>query len=389
MFRKRLSIWQSPSLTFPCRQKSRMKRGHTLNKILKKIDSLVGLAAIKILEYFMPDGEKQLNQLTSLLFIRPGGIGDAVLLIQSITQLKKAFPQIKIDVLAEKRNGNIFSLCSDINRVFLYDRLGELISVIRKGYDAAIDTEQWHRLSAVVAKMTGAPMLIGYATNERARLFTHPITYFHDNYEAESFSHLIAPLVRDVPFDVAPPFLTVPDAARQRAGDILHSLLGRKVVAIFPGGTIRERRWGSDRFHAVAKILAERGYGVAVVGGREDVESGREIASGLENTVDVCGRLSLVETAGVLERVALLITGDSGIMHIAYGLGTPTVSLFGPGIEKKWAPRGENHIVINKHLPCSPCTRFGYTPRCAYNVACMRQITVNEVYARALELLER
>jgi ADP-heptose:LPS heptosyltransferase len=64
------------------------------------------------------------------------------------------------------------------------------------------------------------------------------------------------------------------------------------------------------------------------------------------------------------------------------------LSLFGPGIQKKWAPRGQGHVVINKNLDCSPCTKFGYTPRCKKNAECMKRITVDEVVEKALELLE-
>jgi len=75
------------------------------------------------------------------------------------------------------------------------------------------------------------------------------------------------------------------------------------------------------------------------------------------------------------------------VLHIAVGLGVPTVSLFGPGRAKKWAPRGERHVVISKELPCSPCTTFGNTPPCPYNVRCMSDITVDEVVNAVTMLL--
>jgi len=83
----------------------------------------------------------------------------------------------------------------------------------------------------------------------------------------------------------------------------------------------------------------------------------------------------------------LLITGDSGVLHIAVGVGTRTVSLFGPGIEKKWAPSGDCHMVLNKGLSCSPCTRFGYTPTCRIGARCLAEITVGEVEDAVIRLL--
>jgi len=89
--------------------------------------------------------------------------------------------------------------------------------------------------------------------------------------------------------------------------------------------------------------------------------------------------VSILETAQILSQTKLLLTTDSGIMHLSIAVGTPVVALFGPGIEEKWAPRDGKSIIINKHLPCSPCTRFGYTPPCPYDARCMQEISVNEV----------
>jgi ADP-heptose:LPS heptosyltransferase len=84
----------------------------------------------------------------------------------------------------------------------------------------------------------------------------------------------------------------------------------------------------------------------------------------------------------------LVVCSDTGVLHLAYGIGTPAVSLFGSGIEPKWAPPGRHYRSINKHLSCSPCTLFGETPPCPIGIACMAAITVEEVQRAAWELLE-
>ena len=105
--------------------------------------------------------------------------------------------------------------------------------------------------------------------------------------------------------------------------------------------------------------------------------------------MNFCGDLSLSETGALFERTKLLISTDSGILHLGVLSGVPTVSLFGPGIAKKWGPKGENHIILNKELPCSPCTRFGETPPCSIGARCMTAITVNDVIKATSELLSR
>lgn len=346
-------------------------------QFLKKIDSIFGKIAIDIAAV-LAQAHSTLESTESFLLIRPGGIGDAVLLAPVIHALKERCPKAIIDVLAEKRNAALFSLCPAVSRVLLYENPDGLLGAIRGRYNVVIDTEQWHRISAVVARLTRAPIVIGYATNERKKLFTHPISYSHNDYEVDSFFRLIEPLGIEKPSGISIPFLKVPVEAAERAGALLGSCYGRHFVAIFPGASSTERRWGAEKFREVVKRLHSMAIPVVVVGGKEDAATGDKIISGF-NGLNFAGKTTLAETAAVIEKAAVLVSGDTGILHTGVGLGKPTVSLFGPGIAKKWAPRGELHIVINKCLPCSPCTKFGYTPKCPINAKCMSDITVDEV----------
>ena len=328
-----------------------------------------------------------ITSVNSILLIRPGGIGDSVLLAPMIHHLKKKYPTTQITILAERRNAGVFSLIPAVDQLYCYDRPAEFWQAVSKKYDVVIDTEQWHRLSAIVARLVRAPLKIGFATNERRRMFTHSRPYSHDDYEISSFYHLIESLT-GVSEQAKPtfPFLTIPATAQESAGKLLATLDHKPFVAVFPGASIPERRWGAARFKAVAAELAQKGYGVVVVGGTVDQADAQIIAG--ESGLNLAGQTSLAETAAVLARSALLVSGDSGVLHIAVGLGVPTVSLFGPGRALKWAPRGNLHTVINKYLPCSPCTTFGTTPPCPYNVRCMQEITVDEVVTHCLNLLE-
>ncbi|MBI2354880.1 MAG: glycosyltransferase family 9 protein [Deltaproteobacteria bacterium] len=344
-------------------------------RLMKIVDGFLGRLSVKLL--LKAPADASATKADSILLIRPGGIGDAVHLVPAIQAVRMKFPSAQISVLAERRNASVFQFCPDVHRVLLYDRPSDLLTALRGGYDVVIDSEQWHRLSAVVARLTRAPLLIGFATNERARLFSHPIEYSHDDYEVDSFFNLLAPLGIE-PTQPAERFLTVPAAAAEKGAELLALLGGRQFVTIFPGASIAERRWGAERFGRLAQMLAAYGIAVVVVGGKEDREQGEAIVSDRPG-LNLAGRTSLVETAAVINRGALLVGGDSGVLHIAVGLGRPTVSLFGPGRARKWAPRGDRHCVINKGLPCSPCTTYGTTPPCRIDALCMREIGVEEV----------
>jgi len=323
----------------------------------------------------------------SVLLIRPGGIGDAVLLAPVISQLKAKYPNIQITVLAEQRNAGVFTLVPSVDLIYCYDRPAEFWRAVRGKYDVVIDTEQWHRLSAVIARLIRSPIKIGFATNERRRMFTHTLPYSHDEYEISSFKRLFDPLIGlSGQTEAMIPFLSIPAAAAAAAGKLLAMLEDKPFATIFPGASIQERRWGAGRFRAVAAALVQKGYGVVVVGGTVDQADAQTIAG--ESGLNLAGQTSLAETAAVISCSALLISADSGLLHVAVGLGVPTVSLFGPGRALKWAPRGKLHTVINKNLSCSPCTTFGTTPPCPYNARCMQEISVSEVIEQCVKHLE-
>lgn len=349
---------------------------------LKKVDWAVGSLLTRLLP--LPHQSKS-SAVTRLLMIRPGGIGDAVLLVPAICSIKKLYPDCEISVLAESRNGAIFALCPDVSQVLLYDHPKQLLAAMCQRYDAVIDTEQWHRLSAVVARFIRSDLKIGFATNERKRLFNFSIPYAHENYEANSFLRLLEPLgIRCQ--GMGSPFLEVPELIARKAEKKLKSFAGQAFVALFPGASISERRWGAEKFHHLAVWLNEQGLTAVVVGGVQDREAGEAILAGCRG-LNLAGSTSLAETAAVLQRSSALVSGDSGVLHMAVGLDVPTVSLFGPGIAAKWAPMGKKHIVLNKNLSCSPCTRFGYTPPCPEGGRCIQEISVDEVASAVSALL--
>jgi lipopolysaccharide heptosyltransferase II len=355
----------------------------TCIKFLKLLDKIIGKPILFLLPQVKKNTEISAEKIKRILLIRPGGIGDFVLLIPAIKALKKSFPVIEIDVLCEKRNADIAGLSENIANVYLYNKGFDLLKCLKNKYDIVIDTEQWHRLSAVAAYFAGAPVKIGFATNERKKLFTHEIPYSHDDYEVYSFFHLIRPLTSEEPkFNVDDPFIDIP----KNIPSPLTPEQTEKNIAIFPGASVIERRWGVDKFAKVAEEFARRGYKIVIIGSKADKKDASKIEEVVPNCINLTGKTDLKETAVLVKSCKALLTADSGLMHLAYAVGTPTVSLFGAGIEKKWAPRGKNHVVINKHLECSPCTRFGYTPRCNMGVKCLDLIGAEEVI-KALEAI--
>lgn len=377
-------------------------------RVLKMLDGVLGRPAGLAVKYFIRprSGEGGRTQVSSfanesernlkILVIRPGGIGDAALLYPTLKALKGYFQDSEIDVLAEKRNAGVFSGCPYISEILLYDSrpFRTFYKTLRENYDIVIDSEQWHRLSAVAAYLTRAPVRIGFSTNSRSDLFTQAVPYSHDEYEGSSFLGLASAVTgSDYEFDSMSQFIPIDQSLVSRFKAEIDNLRKgcRSIVGVFSGATVRERRWGVSKFSELAEGLIGEGLGIVIIGGKDDVDDSNKlekIAKG-NATINYAGKTSLIETAAIISLLDLFLSSDSGLMHVAYGVGTPTVSLFGAGIERKWAPAGRYNIAINRHLSCSPCTRFGYTPKCPYDVRCLGEISVEEVKGAVLELISR
>jgi lipopolysaccharide heptosyltransferase II len=356
--------------------------------LLKALDAVVGRALTALLGLW-PErsrGGARGQAPRRVLVIRPGGIGDAVLFIPMLRALREAWPEAELHLLLERRNRGVVAETGLADRLHVYDRPSGLVRALRGRYDLVIDTEQFHYLAAVVAWMTRAPRRIGFATNSRRKLLTGAVDYDESVYEVHSFLDLAETATgRRAAWDPNAPFYPLSEAARARARQWLAPLDGLRRVAIHPGASIPERRWPPERYAELALMLARDGIGIVLLGGPDDGRAATVIekALGQRPTVNLATRCSLADAAAVVEQVDVYVSADSGVLHLAYGVGTPTVHLFGPGVLSKWGPQGERFVTIRTDAACSPCTRYGYTPPCNQGMVCMQRITAAEV-ARAV-----
>lgn len=156
------------------------------------------------------------------------------------------------------------------------------------------------------------------------------------------------------------PRLVVPESARERWTALVGPGEG-PWVGIFPGSNAPSRRWDPDRFAAVARSLAGRGARVAVFGGPGERELAAEAAG--EWALNLAGRTDLPTLAAGLAACSLLVTNDSGPMHLAAAVGTPTVSVQGASDPRETRPLGPGHAYLQRaELPCVPCVR-NHCPR--------------------------
>jgi ADP-heptose:LPS heptosyltransferase len=165
-------------------------------------------------------------------------------------------------------------------------------------------------------------------------------------------------------------------------------------VGIHASGGRPVKQWHPRRFADVATALG-REYGATIVltGTPADAAVVSEVEAGIPadvRVVNVCEQAGVLDLAAVLEQLAVLVTGDTGPMHLAAAVGTPVVALFGPSVPARYAPRTASSRIVRIDLPCSPCNRIRLPPeRCRGHVPdCLDGISAARVIAATRGLLE-
>ena len=181
-------------------------------------------------------------------------------------------------------------------------------------------------------------------------------------------------------------FNIIPAAAEARINELLGQAgidaLNDPLVVLAPGTMWETKHWSREGFARVARHFLNHGRQVIVIGAGRDREVCAEVAQGAPGTVDLAGRTTLPELAAIISRAGVCITNDSGPMHLAVALGRPVVSIFGPSDSLWIGPYGRPDAVISAGVPCAPCY-LRELSRCDRQHACMRQVTAEEVIARA------
>jgi ADP-heptose:LPS heptosyltransferase len=151
------------------------------------------------------------------------------------------------------------------------------------------------------------------------------------------------------------------------------------VIGLNPGATQERKRWPEERFAVLGdQLAAEWGCRVAIFGGPGDEDLADRILRSMESpAINLAGRLRLGETAAALRRCEIVISNDTGPLHMASALGVPVVGLFGPTSPNQFGPRGARHAVLRAPTRC---------PHCPHS--CMHTIAVEDCFAAASHLLQ-
>ena len=307
--------------------------------------------------------------------------------------VRNLFPNAEITLMVRPWVAGLFGsapyidvVWSRINRGF-GDWIGASNEIRQRHFDMAILLPNSF-VSAVTAFAGRVPERVGYATDGRSMLLTRAIAPPTQKlHQVGYYMNLIEGAFGKVPH----PRLTV--SATQLERDQAHDLLSHEgldiekaYVVVNPGAAFGSaKRWNAQRYAAVADRVAENlSAQVVIVGSESERPIAESVRGAMRQPATVLsGKTTLEVLVGVLAQARLVLTNDSGPMHIAAALGTPTAAVFGSTDAEVTSPVGERAAVVRHDVSCSPCL----LRECPIDHRCMENVTVDQVYEAAVRLV--
>ena len=327
--------------------------------------------------------------MKKILIIAPSWIGDTMLIQPMLMRLKQRHPQAQFDLLAPPWTEALLRYMPEVHEVIINPfphgvvkllaryRLGRQLKA--RHYDQAIVLPNSSK-SALPAFFAGIPLRTGFIGELRYGLLNdaRKLNKAALPLMVERFSQLAEAPREKIQRPLPRPKLTVSDEQRQRALGKLGVALTQPVAVFCPGAEYGPaKRWPIPYFAELAQTLRVQGYTVWLMGSAKDREIGDKIvALGNNDISNLCGKTDLGDAIALLSCADLVVSNDSGLMHLAAALNRPMVVLYGSSSPDFTPPLSDNAQIVKLDLPCSPCYKR-ICPLGHFN--CMIKLTPKQV----------
>jgi heptosyltransferase-2 len=339
----------------------------------------------------------------------PNWIGDAVMCLPALMDLREGFPQADITVLARSTIADLLREQCGIKDVMVHEHrtvhqgpfgLLRLSRVIRKrAFDMAVLFQNAFE-AALLTWLSSIPARIGYATDGRGWLLSHavPLPPKQTLHQTRYYQQLVQAITQ-VPSQERNPKLVV-STNDQFVSQQLFTEMGSSSNTLFVGinpGSVygSAKRWRSERFAEVGDRLVEQIHGkypefssvrCVLIGGKGEEALGMEIAKQMHTKpIVLSGQTTIQELMSLLTNCAVVVTNDTGPMHLAQALGVPVVAVFGSTDPESTGPVGDEFCLIREQVRCSPCLLRS----CPIDHRCMTNISTDQVVRTVMDRMDR
>ena len=329
-------------------------------------------------------------------------IGDLLLVTPVLRTLRTNYPQAHIALLADGMLADLVKYNQNIDELIAIDKKGyhnkistyfSFAQEIRKQkFDIVINLHANERASFIAA-YSGAKKIVGYSTFGLGIFFDKVLENRKAiKHQVHSHFDVLRETLGITEMDDRGIEMWLDEEAEERAESIWSEAFGgksQKVIGLNIGASWPTKRWRKEYYAEVADRLLDMGYGVAYYGGPMDVAIVSETIDLMRNKEHLLlrtftGKMTLSELAARLKKCSVLVTNDTGPMHVAVAMNVPLVSMFGPSPVPGFYPYNDKSVVIKTPLTCHPCGKH----QCPTKHECMWGIDVDTVMKYTLEQLE-
>jgi heptosyltransferase-2 len=332
--------------------------------------------------------------MRKILVVAPNWLGDAIMALPAIADVRRAWPGAELHVAARAAVAPMFGLVPGVDRVITLPLrrgwaalpgLREQAAILAaESYGAALLLPNSFA-SALAVQRAGIPERWGLATDARTPLLTRAIPKPRGRRHQASYYQALTTAL-DIPPGPLHPHIDVPEASMAAARGVLdtaHVDAAAPIVVFAPGAAYgRAKQWVPERFAELAALLVNDGTVPVLVGSGGDRDVCDAIARGEPRVVDLCGRTDLPALAGVLARAGACVSNDSGAMHLAAAVGARVVAVFGATDERRTAPLASRPDappprIVSAGVWCRPCM----LRECPIDHRCMTRVSAQAVRA--------
>ena len=345
-----------------------------------------------------------LNDINRVVVRMPNWVGDAVMAVPALRELRQLLPQAHITAVSRSGAADILIDADFLDEVLVYDRRGPASAWTqarewrRRSFDLALLFQNAFE-AAVIAFLAGVATRIGYQTERRGFLLTHSLplpTWKDERHESFYYLNTVAELERLLTGKsgaetTAPRFdLSVSNGRKQEALGFLQdqgARMSAPLAVLCPGSiNSRAKRWPAERYAELADRLVESGVTVALIGSPGELDVSKEVSENAHHRlIMLTGKTTVAEATAIISIADILITNDTGPAHIGAALQTPTVVIFGPTNPLTTYPYSSSAEIIRHPPDCAPCMLRD----CPIDHRCMTAITPEQVFERASALISQ
>jgi len=364
---------------------------------LRRIDYFFGKACYYLRWLLFLKCSKRIAEveIKKILCIKLWGLGNLAIIYPLILKIKEKFPKAKLIFVTFDLNNGFLENNKAVDSILyfpfsrnIFKLINEALLLIKKlrkeNIDLVINFEFFNNAAACFSCLIGAPLRIGRDTRDEGIFYTHPISQDNLEHISERFCSLLKPLGTNTDYAYACIEGTSED--KKKIEYLLDLFSVEKFICIHPGASdnFRGKVYHKDCFAELAKMFVSiKGFTVIFIGQDKKwrvVNNADMVVSAKRKIIDLTNQLTIGELVELLRKSKLLVSNDTGPVHIAASLGINTAVLYGPTSPRNYKPLNSNSLVFYKNLFCSPCVGIRHVNRrCNNNFICM-DFSLLEIY---------